>query len=91
MHTRQPRYNQEEHARRGQDIYQQYVRPKIESGNFGKIVAIDVDTTDFEVAEDTLPAAERLLSRHPDAQIWFVRIGHAGVHRFGRGRTPEAE
>jgi hypothetical protein len=27
-----------------------------------------------------------LLERNPDAQIWRVRIGHKGVHRFGVGR-----
>jgi hypothetical protein len=30
-----------------------------------------------------LAAADRLLARDSDAQIWFVRIGHRGVHRFG--------
>jgi hypothetical protein len=24
-----------------------------------------------------------LLARYPDAQLWFVRIGHRAVHRFG--------
>ena len=37
----------------------------------------------FEVAEDTLTASQRLLTRYPDAQIWCIRIGHRGVHRFG--------
>jgi hypothetical protein len=55
----------------------------VEAGNQGKIVAIDVDTGDYELAEDTLTAADQLLARCPDAQVWFVRIGHAGVHRFG--------
>jgi hypothetical protein len=59
----------------------------VEAGNQGKIVAIDVDTGAFEVAEDTLTAADRLLARRPDAQIWSVRIGHRAVHRFGP-RTP---
>jgi len=84
MQMRQPRYSKEEHARRGDEIYAQHVRPQVEAGNQGKIVAIDVETGAFEVAEDTLTAAQRLLSHHPDAQIWCVRIGHRGVHRFGR-------
>jgi hypothetical protein len=41
----------------------------VEAGNHGKIVAIDVDTGAFEVAEDTLTASQRLLTRYPDAQI----------------------
>ena len=84
MQMRQPRYSKEEHARRGDEIYIQHVRPQVEAGNQGKIVAIDVETGAFEVAEDTLTAAQRLLSQHPEAQIWCVRIGHRGVHRFGR-------
>ena len=84
MQMRQPRYSKEEHARLGEEIYRQHVRPHVEAGNQGKIVAIDVETGAFEVAEDTLTAAQRLLSHHPDAQVWCIRIGHPGVHRFGR-------
>ena len=88
MTGRQPRYSKEEHARRGMDLYERQVRPQVEAGNRGKVAGIDVDTGDFELAEDTLAAADRLLSRRPDAQIWFVRIGNPGVHRFGpRVRT----
>ena len=84
MRMRQPRYSKEEHARRGDEIYERQVRPQVEAGNQGKIVAIDVETGAFEVAEDTLTASQRLLTHYPEAQIWCVRIGHRGVHRFGR-------
>ena len=87
MTVRQPKYSKEEHARRGNAIYEEQVRPLVEAGNKGKIVAIDIDTGAFELAEDTVSAADRLLLRHPDAQIWFVRIGHRGVHRFGFHRS----
>ena len=83
MAVREPRLSKEEHARRGTAIYEQQVRPQVEEGNQGKVVAIDVESGAFEVAEDTLTASERLLARYPDAQIWCVRIGHRGVHRFG--------
>lgn len=83
MKVRHPRYSKEEHARRGGDIYEQRVRPQVEAGNEGKVVAIDVETGAFEVAGDTLTASERLLARCPDAQIWCVRIGHRAVHRLG--------
>jgi hypothetical protein len=83
MTKRQPRLSKEEHARLGTTIYEERVRPEVEVGNQGKIVAIDVETGAFEVGEDTLTASQRLLARYPDAQIWCVRIGHRGVHRFG--------
>lgn len=87
MTARQPRYSKEEHAGRGTDLYEHQVRPQVEAGNHGKVVALDVDSGNFEVAADTLTAADRLLARYPDAQIWFTRIGHRGVHRFGPRAT----
>ena len=66
MAARQPRLSREEHARRGTAIYEQQVRSQVEAGNRGKIVAIDVETGAFELADDTLTASERLLSRYPD-------------------------
>ena len=77
------RYNKEEFARRGDEIYETQVRPQVEEGNRGKIVAIDIDTAAFELAKDTMTASDRLLERYPDAQIWCIRIGYKGVHRFG--------
>ncbi|MBI4605261.1 MAG: hypothetical protein HY721_25135 [Planctomycetes bacterium] len=84
MAIRQPRLSKEEHARRGMAIYEQQIRPQVEAANQGRIVAIDVETGAFEVAEDTLTACDRLLARYPEAQIWCVRIGDRAVHRFGR-------
>lgn len=83
MTTQQPRYGREEFARRGNELYERQVRPQVEDGNEGKVVAIDIETGMFEVAEDTLTASDRLLARCPDAQTWFVRIGHRALHRFG--------
>jgi len=78
-----PCYSMDEHSRRGSDVYEQQVRAMVEAGNHGRIVALDVDTGAYEVAEDSLTASKRLLARIPDAQIWCVRIGHPAVHRFG--------
>lgn len=86
MTVRPLRYSKEELARRGNEIYETQVRPQVEEGNHGKIVAIDIETGAFELAHDTITASDRLLERCPEAQIWRVRIGPKGVHRFGVGR-----
>ncbi len=86
MTVRRPRYPKEEFARRGDEIYETQVRPQVEAGNHGKIVAIDIETGDFEVDQSEVTACDRLEARHPDAQIWIVRIGSRHVRRFG-GRT----
>jgi hypothetical protein len=78
-----PRYTKEEHARRGKALYEKDVRPQVEAGNIGRVVALDVDSGAYEVADDTLAASQRLLARVPSAQIWCVRIGYPAVHRFG--------
>jgi hypothetical protein len=36
---------------------------------------------------DTLTAAKQLRTRHPEAQIFCIRIGHRAVCRFGYGRS----
>jgi peptide subunit release factor RF-3 len=83
MPVRQPRYGKEEFARRGDEIYESQVRSQVEASNHGKIVAIDIETGAFEVADEILTATDRLFERLPDAQPWIVRIGHRAVHRFG--------
>jgi hypothetical protein len=83
MTIHQPRYSKEEFAQIGDQIYETQIRPKIEADNQGKIVAIDIETGDFEIDASEIAACDRLESRHPDAQIWMVRIGSRYVRRFG--------
>jgi hypothetical protein len=87
--VRQPRYSKEEFARRGHEIYEAQICSQVEESDRGRIVAIDIETGAFEVADDSLTAAKQLLRRFPDAQIFGIRIGHRAVHRFGF-RSPSA-
>jgi hypothetical protein len=86
MALRKPRYSPEEFARRGDEIYETRVRPRAEADHDGKIVAIDLETEDFEIDSCEIDACARLEARNPDAQIWITRIGSRYVRRFG-GRT----
>src|SRR5689334_24138361 len=81
-------YPVEELARRGDELYERCIRAEVERDHYGRIVAIDVDTGDFGIGSDELAASDPLLSRHPDAQIWFVRVGSPFVHRFGAATVP---
>ena len=83
MAIHQPRYSKEEFAQRGDLIYQTQIRRQVEAGNHGKIVAIDIETGDFEVANSPMLAVDKLYERKPDAQPWVIRIGHRAVFRFG--------
>jgi hypothetical protein len=44
MAIRQPRYSKEEFAQRGDRLYQSQIKSQVETGNDGKIVAIDIET-----------------------------------------------
>jgi hypothetical protein len=83
MAVRQPRYSKEEFAERGDALYESKVRSQVEEGNHGRIVAIDIETGAFELADDTIAASKRLLEKVSDPQTWFVRIGHPAVDHFG--------
>ena len=54
MAVRERRYSKEEMARRGQELYESGIQQQIEAGNDGKIVAIDIETGDFEVNETVM-------------------------------------
>ncbi len=90
MAIRQLRYAKEEFVRRGDELYETQVRSQVEAGNHGKIVAIDIETGAFEVGENSITASDLLLAHHPDAQIWFVRIGHRAVHRIGHSAVVDS-
>ena len=73
----------EETARLGDEIYERDIRRQVEADHHGEIVAIDVDSGDFAIAENVAAAWERLVSRHPDGGFWFVRVGYPAVYHLG--------
>lgn len=60
MAVRQPRYSKEEFPRRGNHGYKTQIRQNVEAGNQGKIVAIDIETGAFEVADELLDTSDPL-------------------------------
>lgn len=78
-----PRYSKEEFARRGEEIFERVVRPRVEGEDERKFVLIDIETEDFEVDVDEIAASDRLFARNPDAQVWFRRVGSRYAHSFG--------
>ena len=88
--TLTPSYEVEDLARRGDEIYDRDILPKLTPEDKGRIVAIDIDSGDYEFASDELTAAHGLRARQPDAQIWFRRVGSRYLHRFGHRRWTAA-
>ena len=78
-----PRYSKEEFARRGNEIYERDILPRLSAQDDGKFVAIDIETGDYEVDADEIAASDRLFVRHPDAQVWLRMVGAPYTRRFG--------
>jgi hypothetical protein len=82
--------SKEEIARLGMEIYERDILPKIEAGNEGKVVAIDVNTGVYELADELLDSASRLRERAPDAEIFFMRVGERTLRKMMKfARAPE--
>ncbi len=79
-----PRYPGNELGRIGHEFYETNLRPKVETqDNIGKIISIDIDTGDYEIGDDLLVTANRLLNKHKEAAIWSERIGYNAVYAAG--------
>jgi hypothetical protein len=77
------RYSPEETAQRGDEIYDRDVRPHMQPEDFGKVVAIDIETGAHAIGENAVAASKQVLAQRPEAQIWLVRVGHRALHRIG--------
>jgi hypothetical protein len=79
-----PDLSSEEIARRGKEIYDNRIRPQVETeNNIGKLVSIDVETGQYEIGEDLVVTSRRLQAKDPGAAIWTERIGFNAVYSIG--------
>ncbi len=78
-----PAYTTEEVGRRGQALYDQQIRDKVEAEHAGKFLVVDITTGDFEIDEDDLVASERALAKNPNAVLYGLRIGSPAAYRLG--------
>ena len=75
----------EEIARLGDEIYESDIRARVEDDHDGQVVAIDVDSGSWAIAESEL-AAERLSERRPAAtDVWLLRVGYRAMASIGGG------
>ena len=86
----QSRYSKEELARRGEEIYERVVLPRLGPEDQGKFVAIDIETEDSALAADELSACDLLRSRLSDPQVWLRKVGSRYLYRFGFRRVSAA-
>lgn len=70
-------------VRRGRAIYDAQIRSLVEPAQNGRLVAIDIDSGDYEVADAAIDAMDRLDERHSDALYYIHRIGYPTAYTLG--------
>ncbi|XHX76227.1 MAG: hypothetical protein RBJ76_17505 [Stenomitos frigidus ULC029] len=77
----QPTLSSDEIAQRGKELYQQRLSTQVETAeNIGKIIAIDLNTSDYEIDQDLLAACNRLKVKQPHSVTWIERVGYDAVY-----------
>lgn len=66
--------SREEIAERGDKLYAEGIEQQVASAK-GQVVAIDVHSGDYSLAETGVLASRDLRTRKPEAEVWLVRVG----------------
>ena len=76
--------SREEVARRAKALYEQSIRPQVETEeNIGRMVVIDIETGDFAVDEQGIESSRQLQARNPHARLYGIRIGYNVAESLG--------
>jgi hypothetical protein len=85
------KYPPEEVESRGEEIYERQIRRKVEAGDRGKFVVIDIETGEYEIDEDDLQATKRALAKRPAAILYGVRVAYPTAYTLGGHVAMEQE
>ena len=67
----------------GRAIYNERIRNTLGPEDKGKVVVIDVNSGDYEIADNDLTATLCLHKRCPNSFTWAERVGHPAVYHLG--------
>ena len=77
-------YTKKEICDRGEEIYQEQIKPLVEPQEKGKFVVIDIESGDYEIDREHLAATRRLRERRPDSVRYAGRVGYPSAYHFRR-------
>ena len=75
-------YTSQEVESRGETIYVQQIRDKVDPKHKGEFLVIDIETGEYEINADDLVATKQLLAKYPNAVIYGLRIGYPTAYRI---------
>jgi hypothetical protein len=81
-----PGYPSKEIAQRGQALYEQQIRARVDPSHQGKFLVLDIETGEYEIDASELAALQRAKAKNPTAALYILRIGFPTAYRLG-GRS----
>ena len=73
--------DKDEFTERGKNVYK-LLKPKLEKKFKGKVIAIEVDSSDYVIGSDELDAALKAQKKFPHKIFTFIRVGYPALHKF---------
>lgn len=71
-------------AARAKQIYATSIRAEVETeAKIGKMIIIDIDSGDYEIDPKGIPASQLQRERHPDGDLYGIRIGYRTAEAIG--------
>jgi hypothetical protein len=77
------KYTPEQVESRGEAVYEQEIRSKVEPQHKGKFLVVDVETRQYEIDEEDVTATKRALAKRPEAVLYGLPIGYPTAYRLG--------
>ncbi len=70
---------------RGHAIYEAHIKELPEDAKRGDFFMVDLDSGDCEIGsdEEQFELSARLRARHPNAQLYFLRVGARATYSLG--------
>jgi hypothetical protein len=78
-----PSSSLDEIADRARALYESQIRPRVDAGDRGKYLIIEVNSGDYEIDDDDLAASDRAAAKHPNGEFFAMRIGYPALGRIG--------
>ena len=79
------KYSIDEVCDRGERIYEERIKALVEPQENGRFIVIDIESGDYEIADDGMDASRRLRERRPHSVRFGAKVGYSSAFNLGWG------
>ena len=91
MRTLEDHARSAEICRRGQEMYERHILPKMRPDDHGLFLILDVETGDYELGSDDSIVSKLMSERYSADRLFGMRVGHAAAEKTGPRREGPVE